>query len=1791
MTNSKTSIKINAADLVSKIIETNSNVEVITTNKAQISDLIKGYNLTINSKELENNGNISSLNNINIISDIITSNNIIANNDISITGNQITNNDSIIAGGKVNITATDYLTNNNDILSLVSGASENSLIINALTLNNNKRIAANSILTINANSLNNNTANSLIISGGNSNLNITNLDNNLGEIESKNNLKIRNLTSNNVDAALLLSVSDTNTNISNSGTLKATNSIDIDIGSSDYNIIGKLETDGFVNIQANNITNQADIGAIDYIKIVANDSFTNGINGGDNSNIKIAANNYLDIEANNNINNYAILSAKTILSLKSLNGNINNYDGAELLASNESNPGTSQLILEAINGAINQYSPNSVVVNGDHTITATDYTNTGRIDIAGSLTMNIANNLINEIGALIYAGNHMYLNVANDLTNKTNATIYAENDLFITNRALTTAEQNTLSTLKSEIAATSDNAIIKQKRLEIANIFDNLKINKLENISGNIESYGGDVYIGATTLTNKREYLPTQGAENEVHVWIQGVKHGTLNHHYYRAEKQGGAAVTGLINSTNNLTINASTITNNSASIYAGNDIVLKANSVNNVSNMYRDYVRYRRNDHNTTFGATTYWYTGTTNVNGINYVNRAHTITANIKAGGNFVGVATGDVNNSTTEHTAANFSCTHHWTSYTCHNRVEIPTGTRTIAGVAGAVAEQSSAILSVEDENGQIVNNIDLEATLSSGTITYVLNNSSSLDQNEVTSNLTSSGLLKSNLGNSKISSNITSETLSSNSNLTSNRVTSSVSPTLIDKINGPDNQGMFQKSTNPNGPLFETRSQFVDQSKFFGSDYFYQKIGLNLTDVQTEFEQQNKRLVGDEFFQTKIIEEQLKTIRKNALLLSDSGTNVNTEIQSLLDNAADEYARLGLTANETLTQSQIDNLQKDIVWFETETINGELYVVPKIYLTKATRDSLNNNGSFTTKSTLMAMGDLQLDSNSLVNSGSVIGNNVAISTTNDITNNNFSEVIATNGLNLTSNSGSIVNFSKLKAGGAVSLTAANNIINTSTVKTNAANLLDSDNPAYISNGSASASSGNISSTLFEMASIEAASFTANAGNDFSNYGANITTTSGDLNITAGDDIRIETVELRNRSEYRSKKYTKITDTTTNTSSNITSTGGTTLTTNGSGTDNEAGTSDLGVGSSILVSGSNVSAVNDLNLSANNNAIITNAVNKDYSFEQRTKKGSIKTSRTSRTDYVETAVNSNLTGKNINITTNNNIYVQGSDLNSNFDINTNTGGNTNLTAANDTIITNAILQEYHHTTKEVSNRGVFKGVTAITSAVIDLATVGLNLAIATASPILKNIDDPLQKVLDPVVPDSIADNIDYDKLRNKYKDTVYENQYHNTKVKTTTNNDLVNIVASNVSAGNNLSITSTNNTTLQASNLNSGTADTAGTNSNVTGSTTINTNNLNILAAANYNQTTTKQRTKKTFAIRNNTTGNMVTDYTNSNLTAKNDGFTFNVTNQADIRAKDLTDPTISQPSYVTALKAQVASDKISETNLAIANKHWEDTTRQLTDTAQISVAVAAVAIAILTGGIGSGISGAMMTAAATTAGTTATISASQAGMNADGDFFKQAKDISKITWDDTTSRESVENMAIAAAVAGAATWAVQASGGTTSLEKGADHAVYKPDPELMAKNPEYRAFVEAKYPNYNGVIDPSANNIGMANTTTDMSKIGTPVPDFSTNPTTSSFWDGFAKEGGFISDGANKAGGMNSMSTMHDPWSQNTILGKSPILQLTIPPAIAVQYCATFPAACAAVINKDNLINEQ
>ena len=340
---------------------------------------------------------------------------------------------------------------------------------------------------------------------------------------------------------------------------------------------------------------------------------------------------------------------------------------------------------------------------------------------------------------------------------------------------------------------------------------------------------------------------------------------------------------------------------------------------------------------------------------------------------------------------------------------------------------------------------------------------------------------------------------------------------------------------------------------------------------------------------------------------------------------------------------------------------------------------------------------------------------------------------------------------------------------------------------------------------------------------------------------------------------------------------------------------------------------------------------------------------------------------------------------------------------------------------------------------------------------------------------------------------------------------------------------------------------------------------------------------------------YAFSNGTSGyvdvkavnNEITSNTNSTV---NSNLSLNAANSilAQYRAGTMEDvisganTSNQQLAYLKTVNdlAQADPSKVTLDPIADMMKDWDQTTRGLTGAGQAVIVVAAEAIAIGTGGIGSGISGAMMTAVATTAGTTATISATNASMNTDSSFAGSTKSISSHAWKDTTSDESLRNMVIAAAVAGAASWAVEASGGTATVEKGKDYAVYKPDPELVRSRPDL-------YSNYNGVIDPSVNNIGKANLTMDVSQVGQPVPSYSNNPFTSSFWQGFDKESGFISSGANKIGGMNGMSTVHDPATNNIFFENIPLItQLSIPPAILIEYCAISPAACAAATSKFN-----
>lgn len=55
---------------------------------------------------------------------------------------------------------------------------------------------------------------------------------------------------------------------------------------------------------------------------------------------------------------------------------------------------------------------------------------------------------------------------------------------------------------------------------------------------------------------------------------------------------------------------------------------------------------------------------------------------------------------------------------------------------------------------------------------------------------------------------------------------------------------------------------------------------------------------------------------------------------------MDNAAEEAKKNGLTIGKSLTKEQIAKLDKDIVWYEYQTVDGIQVLAPKIYLSQNT-----------------------------------------------------------------------------------------------------------------------------------------------------------------------------------------------------------------------------------------------------------------------------------------------------------------------------------------------------------------------------------------------------------------------------------------------------------------------------------------------------------------------------------------------------------------------------------------------------------------------------------------------------------------------------------------------------------------------------------------------------------------------------------------------------------------------------------------------------------------------------------
>ena len=153
--------------------------------------------------------------------------------------------------------------------------------------------------------------------------------------------------------------------------------------------------------------------------------------------------------------------------------------------------------------------------------------------------------------------------------------------------------------------------------------------------------------------------------------------------------------------------------------------------------------------------------------------------------------------------------------------------------------------------------------------------------------------------------------------------------------------------------------------------------------------------------------------------------------------MMDNAADEKARLGLVVGQALTQDQINALNEDIIWYVSKEVNGVSVLTPQIYLSSRTRESISDD----TRNRIGGINGTYVKTKDFVNDGTKWGNGgvtyvEANTVRNETTTNLLSEISGDR--TFISSVGNIENIGgKIKGNEVVGLISENgNVINNTT-----------------------------------------------------------------------------------------------------------------------------------------------------------------------------------------------------------------------------------------------------------------------------------------------------------------------------------------------------------------------------------------------------------------------------------------------------------------------------------------------------------------------------------------------------------------------------------------------------------------------------------------------------------------------------------------------------------------------------------------------------------------------------------
>ncbi|MQB34982.1 two-partner secretion domain-containing protein, partial [Rhizobium rhizogenes] len=380
------------------------------------------------------------------------------------------------------------------------------------------------------------------------------------------------------------------------------------------------------------------------------------------------------------------------------------------------------------------------------------------------------------------------------------------------------------------------------------------------------------------------------------------------------------------------------------------------------------------------------------------------------------------------------------------------------------------------------------------------------------------------------------------------------------------------------------LLETRAAFLDVSTFYGSGYFINRVGYT-PETKVPF-------LGDAYFDNQLVDTQLRELVGNGLGNGSfiPGNNATDQMKTLLDNGVAYAEAHGLALGQALTPEQAASLTESIVIYQTQTIDGAQVLVPVVYLSAADRAKINSAGA------MIAGNTVSVDVGSLNNSGAIAAADGMTINATDIKANGGT-FLAGGNMNLNASNGITLAAQTMNIGGQSVVASSGGVNAGGSLKVDAgAGSLTLTGSNITAGGSAQLSGNNVNLAAVKV--DNGGQLATIAGNRAENATGTRITTGGNLAITGNTDVNII--------GSSAKSGGVLSVTATSGAVNVVSTDVARRTNDGytktTGTDQQA--SQLTAGgnllvngnTSVLISGSDLTAKGDVGLTSNGDINVT-------------------------------------------------------------------------------------------------------------------------------------------------------------------------------------------------------------------------------------------------------------------------------------------------------------------------------------------------------------------------------------------------------------------------------------------------------------------------------------------------------------------------------------------------------------------------------------------------------------------